>query len=157
MWLAAFEGPAQAITPIAPQGETLVGATVGTMTVQVRIKVHEVQIGKPSDKRPDVIESNCTYSKYPCSVVDSLSVNVNEKSLFVPRSAFADLADLTKAEIKQDHNGAILVLYGGDTSESYVAKIEFDSTQVKQRTLVSAISPDEPLQETVYHATTLGD
>jgi len=147
----------QVSTSVASRGETLVVATAGKLTMRVTIKTHEMQIGKPSDGRPAVIQSNCTYSKYPCSIVDRVDITVNGNPLFVPRSVFCDLADLNKAEIKASESQSILTLYGGDASESYIAKIEFDATQVKRRTLSSGMSPDKPLQETIYHIVVVGD
>jgi hypothetical protein len=165
-WLIAFLGmvlatgcahAAQAPSPIASQGETQITATIGKLKVQVRIKTHELQIGKPSDTRPTVIETNCTYSRYPCSIVDRVEIMVNGKPLFIPRSTFCDLADLHKAEIRADEKGPILTLYGGDASESYMVKIEFDETRVKRRTLSTVMSADQPLQETTYHVQVLGE
>lgn len=147
----------QASARISPQGETVVAATAGKLTVQVRIKTHVVQIGKPSDPTPAVIESSCTYSRYPCSIVDRIDITVNGNKLFVPRSAFCDLADLNDAEVKADEKGSILRLGGGDASESYVAKIEFDATRVKRRTLASGTEQNQPLQETVYYVVVVGE
>ena len=149
----SFAGQAR----VASRGETVVAATAGKLTVQVRIRTHEMPIGEPYDPRPAVIESNCTYSKYPCSIVDRVDITVNGKPLFVPRSAFCDLADLNEAEVKADEEGSILKLGGGDASESYIAKIEFDATHVRRRTLSSATEPDQPLQETIYHVVVLRD
>lgn len=147
----------QLSTSVASRGETLVAATAGKLTVRVKIKTHEMQIGKPSDGRPAVIQSNCTYSKYPCSSVDRVDIIVNGNPLFVPRSVFCDLADLNKAEIRASEKGSILTLYGGDASEGYIVKIEFDGTQVKRRTLSSGTLPNKPLQETIYHMVVEGD
>ncbi len=148
----------QPLTPVASQGETLIAATAGKLNVQVKIKTHEVQIGKPSDGKPTVIQSSCTYSKYPCSIVDRIEITVNGKPLFIRRSVFCSLADLNRAEIKAEERGLILMLYGGDASESYVARIEFDDTRVKRRTiLVSGNSGRESAEETVYHTVVLGD
>jgi hypothetical protein len=147
----------EAGVPVAETGETVVTASAGKLTAQVRIRTREVQIGKPSDGRPAVIESNCTYSKYPCSLVDHLTITVNGRPLFIPRSIFCDLADLTSAELRASEPRSALILYGGDASEAYIVKIEFDATQVKSRTLSSGLSPSEPLQETIYHAVVLGE
>jgi hypothetical protein len=147
---------AQPLTPIASQGETVVAAA-GKLNVQVKIETHEVHIGKPSDGRPAVTRSSCTYSKYPCSIVDRIEITVNGNPLFVPRSVFCDLADLNMAKVKAGEKEAILMLYGGDASESYIAKIEFNVNQVKRRILSSAMSPDQPLQETTYYVRVLGD
>jgi hypothetical protein len=141
---------------VASQGETLVVANGGKSTVQVKIKTHEINIGKSSDPRPTVIESSCTYSKYPCSIVDRLDILVNGRPLFVPRSAFADIADLNKAEITITKSDFILKLDGGDASEGYIAKLEFNAIRVKRRTLASGTLPDQPLQETIYHVVVEG-
>jgi hypothetical protein len=147
----------QSTTRVASRGETLVVATAGKLSVQVKIKTHEIQIGKPSDPRPVLIESSCTYSRYPCSVVDRIDITVNGKPLFVPRSAFCDLADLNDAQIELSKKGSILTLGGGDASETYVAKIEFDATSVKRRTLSSSLEQNRPLQETIYHVVVMGN
>ena len=146
---------AKAEVAVSLRGETLVTATAGKLTAQ--IKTHEVQIGKPSDQRPTTIESNCTYSRYPCSLVDRIDITVNGSKLYVPRSVFCDLADLTAAELTAGQKTSTLTLYGGDASEAYIVKVEFDTTAVKRRTLSSRLSPNEPLQETIYHAVVLGE
>jgi hypothetical protein len=133
----------QASTRAASRGETLVVATSGRLKVQVKIKTHEIKIGE----RPAVIESSCTYSRTPCSVFDRIDITVNGKPLFVPRSAFCDLADLNYAEIEVDQKASFLRLGGGDASEAYRAKIEFDATGVKRRTLSSDTEPNQPLQK----------
>jgi hypothetical protein len=90
---------------VASQGETIIASTSGKLKIQVKIKTHEVQIGKPSDARPTVIESNCTYSKYPCSIVDRLEITVNGVALFVPRSAFCSLADVMRRKLEWSKRG----------------------------------------------------
>ena len=146
---ALFIMPGQFV--IASKGETNIVAKSANFNVQVKIKTHEVQIGKPSDKRPDVIRSSCTYSEYPCSVLDYLDIFVNEKRIFVPRSAYCDLADLNTGEVKIESKKGILTLTGGDASESYIVKIEFDQERVNRRVTSSGMLPDEPSQETIYH------
>src|SRR5882757_4647389 len=115
-------------TSVASRGETLLVSGGGQPKVRVKINTHEVQIGKPSDERPVVIESSCTYSRYPCSIVDRIEITVNGKRVFVPRSAFCDLADLSRAEISVGKAGSTLKLEGGDGADSFIAKIEFDAT-----------------------------
>ena len=119
---------------------------------------HEVQIGKPSDKRPDVIRSACTYSKYPCSIVDYIDVSVNGTPIIVPHSVFCDLTDLNTAEVRANKNISVLILTGGDASESYIVKIEFDKDRVKRRSKYwSEYSEDEPSEEIIYHEQIMGD
>jgi hypothetical protein len=148
---------AQQVTKIASQGETSVVATSGQFSVRVKVHTHKVVIGKPSDKRPAISHSSCTYSKYPCSLVDGIDISVGANALFIPRSVFCDLADLNVAKISVKGSNATLILYGGDASESYTVSIEFDSAGIKRRVLASAMSPDQPLEETTYHSQVLGD
>jgi hypothetical protein len=144
-------------TPVAMHGETLVAGMLGKLPVQIKISTHELQIGKPSDERPAVIQTNCTYSRYPCTLVDRIDIIVNGSPLFVPRSVFADLADLKKASlVKLNEKKSLLRLDGGDGSDGFIVNIEFDASRVLRRTLSPGSMPDKPLQETVYNVVTEG-
>jgi hypothetical protein len=154
---ASYGRAAQLPTLVASHGQTLITDSAGKLAILVKIKTHEIAIGKPSDGRPVVIQSNCTYSRYPCSIVDGLNIDVNGESLFIPRSLFCDLADLNKASLNMDGKKLFLTLSGGDASESYVVKVEFDATGVKHRALYSATSLEQPLQETTYYTVAEGD
>lgn len=158
LWAStSYAGTAQQRMSVASKGETVIVDKSEKLNVRVTIKTHEAQIGKPSDKRPDVIRSSCTYSRYPCSIVDYIDIVVNGKPIIVPRSVFCDLADLNTAEVRIGQNESILTLIGGDASESYLVKIEFDTERVKRRVTASGMLPDEPSQETIYHIRVLGD
>ena len=139
-------------TAVASKGETLIVSGSGQPQVRVRIKTHEMQIGKPSDERPAIVETNCTYSRYPCSIVDRIEISVSGKPVFVPRSAFCDLADLSRADISVAKDGATLKLAGGDGAESFIVKIDFDAKRVKRRTVEGGESGGQLSQETIYHA-----
>lgn len=138
-------------TSVEPSGKTVIVASSVKFNVRVEIRTHEAQIGQPSEKRPEVSTSSCTYSRYPCSIVDSIDIFVNDKRILVPHSVFCDLADLNTAEIRIDQKESILTLNGGDASESYIVRIEFDTDRVKRKRLASSIAPDKLLQETIYH------
>lgn len=144
-------------TPIATNGETIVKFASKKLDVQVVVKTHEVQIGKPTEKRPDIIRSSCTYSRHPCSIVDSIDIAVNGKPIFVPRSAFCDLADLDIVEVEIKQKNVLMKLFGGDASESYIAIIEFDANCVKRRTISSSMLPDRKSEETIYYLHILKD
>jgi uncharacterized Fe-S center protein len=138
--------------PVAPTGETVIVANSPKFSVRVKIVTHEVDIGKPSDGRPKVIRSRCTYSRYPCSIVDRLNITVNGKSVHVPCSVLCSVtADLNTAEVKIEQNKSILILTGGDASESYIVKIEFNGEMVTHSVVFSGEAPDEPLAEITYH------
>lgn len=140
--------------------ETVIVADSMKFKVRVKIGTHEVQIGEPSDERPDIIRSACTYSRYPCSIVDYIDISVNDKPLWVPRSVFCDLADLNTAEVKFWQNEITLILNGGDASESYMVEIEFDAKGLKRRRILPSelgTEPVEPSEETTYHMLILKD
>lgn len=135
---------------VKPNGETVILASSKKTNVRVEIKTHEVQIGKPSDGVPGKRCNSCTYSRYPCSIVDCMDISVNGKPIFVPRSAFSDLADLNEVTIKIEKKKIIIKIIGGDASESYIVKIDLNSERIIHRSLVSGEFPDEILEETIY-------
>lgn len=148
--LLSVKFSAHAAQPVVSNGETILVATSGKFKVQVRIKVHEMAIGKPSDQKPEKVGSNCTYSRYPCLLVDALEISVNDKLLFVPRSSYCSFADLISVELQLEHEPFVLTLKGGDASESYIGKILFDQGRVIGRDVSSALAPDDILEETRY-------
>ncbi len=137
--------------PVAANGETVIDAKSAKFNVRVKIVTHQVNIGKPSDKRPEVIPSRCTYSRYPCSIVDRIDIAVNGKSVGVPCAALCSVtADLHTAEVRIEYGQAILTLEGGDAADSYAVKIEFDSKRVLHSAVINGES-DQPSEETTYH------
>jgi hypothetical protein len=146
----SFRFPACAADSVKSNGETLLVKAFGKFKVQIRIRTHEIIIGKPSDKRPDKTESSCTYSRYPCSMVDSLEISVNGAPLFVPRSSFCSFSDLNFIELELIREELVLVLKGGDASESYVGRIVFDQDRIIRKNVSSALAPNSILEETRY-------
>jgi hypothetical protein len=89
-------------------------------------------------------------SRIPCSVVDGLEITIGGKSVFIPRSVFADLSDVNDAKVIMQKGAYVLLLTGGDASESYIVKIVFDSQRVIYRSVTSGEFQQHPLQETFY-------
>jgi hypothetical protein len=135
---------------IEPTGETIVSENIGNHKVIVRIRTHTIDIGKPSDETPKERESNCTYSRYPCVIVDSVKISVNGNPIPIPRSVFSDLADLNSGYIKPLRQGMALTLTAGDAAEAYVVEITFNAKQILQRRIFDAEFPDETLEKTIY-------
>jgi hypothetical protein len=142
-------------THVIPAGHTTINKVIGKDRIQIEIASHSVDIGKASDPRPTEINSNCTYSVIPCSIVDSLKIEVDGVSLFVPRSVFSDLADVSSATMRANANGFLLKLTGGDASESYFLAVYFTRRVITERRLYSNLDSSKPLQVTKYFATTL--
>ena len=135
---------------VAAQGETRITATLGGKAVLVQFFTHKVDIGKPSDEPPKRRMSSCTYSRIPCSLTDAVEISVAGHPVFVPRSAFADLADINGAELHLIAPGRFrLALTGGDASEAYEANIVFDRHRVRERA-VTASEAQMVAEKTVY-------
>lgn len=135
--------------PVATEGVTAFHSAFGKKQVVVKMTSHEVEIGKPSDPRPEKVLSSCTYARFPCSLVDYLEISVNDKPLFVARSVYADLADVNKVNVQQQKGVFILTVDGGDASESYRVKVIFDEQSIRKRILMNN-ETGQVLQETIY-------
>lgn len=84
-------------------------------------------------------------------VVQSLKVQVSGTEIVVPHSAYADLAWVAHAKLKVAKPRSTLTISGGDASESYSAKIEFDGKAVRLRRLYgNEYSETLPTEETKY-------
>jgi hypothetical protein len=83
-------------------------------------------------------------------VVQSLKIKVNGREIFVPRSAYADLVWVGTAELTVAKSKASLKVTGGDASESYYVRIEFDAKAVRSRSVYSGLIPEKPVEQTRY-------
>jgi hypothetical protein len=135
---------------VAPSGKTLIAATSTKTKVQALLTTRQVDIREADRERTDIPATSCTYSSFPCSVVDHLSITVKGKRVIVPRSVYLDLADINFAEITIEKAKYTLHLAGGDASESYRVTIEFDANRVRTKRVYSG-EGNGLLQETVYH------
>lgn len=142
------------LTSVISNGETLVKHTLDRKVVQIKITTHEVNIGKASDGWPEKRNNSCTYSRYPCSLVDDIEISVNGKIIFVPRSVFTDISDLNTMVFSTKGKLFTLILKGGDASESYTVEITFDKNRVLKRRCFDAFDPNEVVQETNYYLPT---
>ncbi len=137
-------------TKIVPDGETVIVANFASLKIRVNIKTHTVDIGKYGDK-PDPVQmkrSNCTYSRYPCSVVDYIDISVNGKQLLFPNSVFCDLTDLNEGIVITEKKNMALLLTGADAATAYFVKIEFNRMRITRKNFyVGFVLSDE----TIYH------
>jgi hypothetical protein len=135
---------------VAPSGNTVIAATSAKINAQAVLTTRQVVIKEADRERTDIPATSCTYSRFPCSVVDYLSIIVKGKPISVPRSVYLDLADINTAVVITEKGKHILRLTGGDASESYRVVIEFDANRVRTKRVYSG-EGNGLLQETVYH------
>lgn len=102
-------------------------------------------------------EGGCSSSGAERAFLKSVEISVNDRALFVPRSAYADLVDLREATVRNDGKAFILTLSGGDAADSYYAQIFFDGKGVNRKKLFSSLDPDKPTEETRYWLRALKD
>jgi len=136
-------------TRVAAEGDSMLSVSLGGQVVRVTVSTAKVDIGKPGQSPPRVQKTNCTYSRYPCSQVTNLSITRAGKELIVPRSVFADLADIGTMVLEGVGAANVLTLYGGDGSEGYKVRVVFDTGRVKKRE-VYASEANALLETTTY-------
>jgi hypothetical protein len=136
---------------IATSGETRLHVVLAGHRVDLKVWTHTVDIGKMGVVPPDVPHNNCTYSRVPCSVLEAIQIKVDDNAIFFPRSAFSDLSDLISIDIDAINGHFILTALGGDASEAYKVKVEFDTKRVTRRTMESGMDADKPTEITNYY------
>ncbi len=130
---------------------TQIEASSANLKVSVVVKTRNV---KTNDLIGDYVPG-----QFPdiVRVIRNLQITVNGSPIFVPRSTYADLLAVRQAEVSLAGRTPTLQLSGGDASESYVARIEFDKATVKRRVIFDPALSGKPLQETVYHLRVMQD
>jgi hypothetical protein len=142
----------QSNTPIKAVGLTTITRTEGRLRVQATFQTFQLD---PSVRAHHF--SQCTGSKIPCSLTEELSILVDGKKIFVPRSCYADLGDINSAAIDFANGNVLLIVSGGDASESYIAKFIFHDLALQQRELYSGEDSNHPLEITHYYRVSLNN
>jgi len=122
------------------------------------VSTSKIEIGSAdrTTPQPQARKTNCTYSRFPCSQISNLSISVNGKKLFVPRSIFADRTDVGTMNLSSAAGINVLTLVGGDASESYTVKVFFDTRRIKKRELY-ANEANSLVETTTYSPPTVLD
>lgn len=128
-------------TAVSQSGDTTLVARSEGFSAKVLIRSRAAERAKP------------TQTGYvPKSYVERIRVTVNGTELFVPYSAFCGLFDMHKAEIRLEQKTGVLLLDGGDASESYWVELEFDPTRVTRKVTGSNLLPrGKKAAETIYY------
>jgi hypothetical protein len=87
--------------------------------------------------------------------VDAVQIVIDGTSIPVPRSSFCDWSDLTTAKLGVVENHPTLIVSGGDASEAYEAKIQFNTSRVVRRVMASGMDINHPLEITTYYEVSL--
>jgi hypothetical protein len=125
-------------------------ASSSTLRVSVAVEAREVRTSDLIDFEPGQFPETVL-------VIRSLRIAVNGSPIFVPYSAYADLLWVRQVEIKLAAKSPALIIEGGDGSESFMVRIEFDKLRVKRRALFSPSLPGKALSETIYHLRVMPD
>lgn len=87
----------------------------------------------------------------PTSVITSIKGRIiGAGDIFVPLSAYSDLADPFILSLENTPKGFRLVITGGDAGCSYAATLVFENIDIQRRKVVHGEFPDEAWEETVY-------
>lgn len=99
----------------------------------------------------------------PHQAITSLRVEWGRQKLFLPVSAYADLAGARWIEVNPDKQGFSIRIAGGDAATSYRAVLEFggDPTRetgaLRRREVRSGEFPDDAWEETRYSFNVAGE
>jgi hypothetical protein len=101
--------------------------------------------------------AQCTSSRTPCSLTAQIEIFEDGNEVFVPRAAYADLGDISDAELTTSGDRYVLTISGGDASEAYIAKLEFNKERVVKRLLYGAEDPVHPLEISQFYMVSSSD
>jgi hypothetical protein len=91
-----------------------------------------------------------TEFKKPKATISKMSVKYDGVKVFVPFSAFSDLANSREATISVSGKEYAVEIKGGDAATSYTAVIQFDGLNTKSRKVTHGEFQNIVWEETVY-------
>lgn len=89
-------------------------------------------------------------------IVRDIQISVGSNSVFVWRSAFADLVNPSRAVVSQAGRNYRLEISCRDGAEAYTVELYFDKTSINRRVLYSALTPRDASEDTRYKLKTVG-
>lgn len=142
--LASVSLAAPQAVDIAKPGETSLRAVFGGKTVQVTF--YSARLKKSAPGFPLFLDD---YSN-EISIVQRMTIVVDEKTISVPWSAYADLFDARKGFLRLEKGIFVLVVVGADGADTYWVHVCFDAKRVIKRSVYDSFPPYKPLEETLY-------
>lgn len=129
-------------------------ATAVTKDANGRVVSARVRIAKPGADFPFTQGYRWgTEVRPPDAVVTAVHIRVGDREIFVPLSAYADLADPSSISIHVAPKSASLSIRGGDASTSYDATLTFAGSFVTRRVVRNRAFPESAWEETRYSYT----
>ena len=150
--LLVLPNVAQGQMKIAKSGRTSLNRAFGTKAVKVSIDT--IRVNRGSDVFP---KGEWLTGFEAVTLVQGLEISVGGKSLFVPRSVFADLVDPGRASVEFSNGNFILTIRGLDGAEAYFIRVYFDTTEVRRRKVYSLLMPNTPTEDTRYRMIVMKD
>jgi hypothetical protein len=87
----------------------------------------------------------------PKYVIGEIDIKIGNMKIFVPLSAFMDLANPREAKLENiDNDGFKLSISGGDAATSYIADLYVKGGFVQKRKVMHGEFPEESYELTVY-------
>ncbi len=139
-------------TKVPSNGSTNVSATLNGKEVKALVRTLVAPNSVSGSPAQSFVQ--CTSSRIPCSLTAQIKLFEGSNEVFVPRVAYADLGDISNVELTMDNGLFVLTIKGGDASEAYIAKLEFNKERVVKRLLYSAEDPARPLEVSQFFMVT---
>jgi len=79
-----------------------------------------------------------------------LSTTFETKQVFIPASAYRDLANVADITFLTRNGKSILQITGGDASSSYTSELIFSGGVLLSKKVIANGFPDQAYEETVY-------
>ena len=89
-------------------------------------------------------------TRQPQTIVAAVELNVGHNKVFVPLSAYADLANPVSVHLDTEKRPYRLSIEGGDASVAYEAQISFNGSFVLRRKVRNKSFPESAWEETQY-------
>lgn len=131
-------------TQVSSDGMTTVATSV--QGKELKALIWTMVVPKMAPSSPEEHFAQCTSSRTPCVLTSQIKLFDGAREVFVPRGAYADLGDIFSAELTLSNGLFVLTIKGGDASEAYIAKLEFNKDRVIRRTLYSAEDTTHPVE-----------
>lgn len=84
------------------------------------------------------------------NIVSSVKILFGKKPVYVPRSAYADLANVRKLGIRKLAKGCLIQMAGGDADSSFKATYTVVADRLVKRHVESGEFPEQNHEETTY-------